>query len=31
MQTVALGARLRRRSLDRDLAYGIAAWLDVEE
>jgi hypothetical protein len=26
MQTVALGARLHRRSLDRDLACGIAAW-----
>ena len=26
MQAVALGARLHRRSLDRDLACGIAAW-----
>ena len=26
MQTLALGARLHRRSLDRDLASGIAAW-----
>jgi len=26
MQTAALGARLHRRSLDRDLACGIAAW-----
>lgn len=26
MDTVALGARLHRRSLDRDLACGIAAW-----
>ncbi len=26
MQTVALGARLHRRSLDRDLACGIAPW-----
>jgi hypothetical protein len=26
MQTVTLGARLHRRSLDRDLASGIAAW-----
>jgi len=26
MHAVALGARLHRRSLDRDLACGIAAW-----
>ena len=26
MRTAALGARLHRRSLDRELACGIAAW-----